>query len=90
MIYSVVLRYCYSDLRKTWEQEYLFYQGDLTNTNFSNDWRFKEVTERGEYGGLRKQCEFKGLVETTFPIKYPLKTNLFVLEELPKINQKEE
>jgi len=37
-------------------EEFIFYQGDLSNADFETDWRFKEVP------GKRNQLEFIELV----------------------------
>jgi len=60
-----------------WVKELNFYVGDLSNEDFKNDYRFKEVKDK------RKQIKFLGLVETQFPVKYPLKlTNGTILEDI--------
>lgn len=52
-----------------WITEFNFYMGDLSNVDTSNDWRFKEIKNK------RKMSKFLGVVETTFPIQYPLTLN---------------
>jgi len=58
-----------------WVKELNFYIGDLTNEDFKNDYRFKEVKDK------RKQVKFLGTVETEFPLKFPLKLNNGIILE---------
>ena len=60
-----------------WVKELNFYMGDLSNEDFENDYRFKEVKDK------RKQLKFLGLVETQFPVKFPLKLiNGIIIEDI--------
>lgn len=74
-LYSVFKHEFINDKGK-WVSEYNFYLGDLSEEDFKNDWRFKEVV------GKRAELQFLGLVRTDFPVTYPLKTTKQVCHQL--------
>lgn len=65
-VYSI-LRNEYRDEHGGWKIELNFYEGDLSEIDYSSDWRFNEVPKR------RKESVFLGTITNpTFPIEYPL------------------
>jgi len=63
-----------------WVKEFIFYKGDLSEEDFENDSRFKEIKDK------RKQVKFLGTLETEFPIVFPLTLNNgMILEDTPDI-----
>jgi len=49
-----------------WIKELVFFWGDVSDIDFSNDWRFKAVE------GKKKQLMFLGFYDGEFPIEFPI------------------
>jgi len=65
-VYSVLINE-YKNDKGIWEKQYNFFKLDLSEINFSDDWRFKAIPNK------RKESVFLGnITDPKFPLEYPI------------------